>query len=270
MKKCIFFLLLIFTTTAIYFVIHHFDKQPINQSTKTCLITGASSGLGYELSREMIKRKWKVIGVARRAEKLKDIAQELGSSLIPYTCDESKPEQVHNVSHAIKQQGLQPTLFFLNAGTGDVDVKFKPMLNNHKQMFDTNYFGTLAWIDEWINDLKKWGGGTFVATSSVASIFGGTPGYCASKAAINASFNALRRLYYNDNIGFVLVLPGPIATEMLKTPKPLPFTHKPADDAQYIVEHVFKGDKQIEPSWFYSILLRMLSWLPDYIALKLL
>jgi 3-hydroxy acid dehydrogenase / malonic semialdehyde reductase len=259
---------IVFTSGILF--LNYLDRQSIDQTTKTCLVTGASSGIGREISREMIKRGWKVIGIARREEKLKELAQGLGSVFIPYTCDVSIPEQIHEVSSAIKKQQLKPTLFFLNAGTGSADIKFQPMLTKHKKTFDTNYFGTIAWVDEWINDVKVFGGGTFVATSSVMALFGNTPGYCASKAAINACFKALRLQYYYENIGFVIVMPGPVATDMLKTPRPLPFTHKPADDAKYIVEQVFKGKKQIEPSWFYSIVLRVLNWLPDSVAVKIL
>ena len=63
-------------------------------------------------------------------------------------------------------------------------------------------------------------------------------------------------------------MPGPVATPMLKTPRPLPFTHSADYEAKYIVEQVFKGKKQIEPSWFYSWLLRILNWLPDSVVLK--
>ncbi len=260
-----------FFLTAGYIFLIRFDRLPINQSTKTCLVTGASSGIGLEISREMIKRGWKVIGVARRQEKLKELAAELGFGFIPYQCDVSIPVQIHDASDAIKKQGLQPTLFFLNAGTGAPYHKFQPMMPMHKECFDTNYFGVIAWVDEWINDVKAYGGGTFVATSSVNAIFAppGCDGYGASKAALNGCFKSLRLRYFNDGIGFVLVLPGPVATPMLKAPKTLPFTHNATDEARYIVEQVFKGKKQIEPSWFYSCLLRILNWLPDSIVLNI-
>lgn len=269
MKKSLIFITIAFTIFAIYLFLNRLDRHPINQSTKTCLVTGASSGIGYEISREMIKRGWKVIGIARREEKLKEIAKELGANFIPFKCDVSIPTQIHEISNSIKKRGLQPTLFFLNAGIGFPPNKFEPMLNKHKQTFDTNYFGVIAWVDEWVNEVTKFGGATFVATSSVASIFGGSAGYGASKAAINACFNALRLQYHFDNINFVLVLPGPVATGMLKSEKPLPFTHQPADEAKYIVEQVFKGKKQIEPNWIYSCFLRVLSCLPDWLALKI-
>ncbi|MFA6263269.1 MAG: SDR family oxidoreductase [Candidatus Babeliales bacterium] len=249
-----------------------FNKSvPINQSTKTCLITGASSGIGREVAREMINRGWKVIGIARREEILKEVAHEFGEAFIPYVCDVSIPEQVATVSEAIKKQGLQPTLFFLNAGTGYADGKFQPLLNNHRQIFDTNYFGVIAWVDAWLNGVTTYGGGTFVATSSVNALFAGpgAGGYGASKSALNACFKALRLQYLNDNIGFILVLPGPVATEMLKAPRPMPFTHQATDEARYIVDQVFKGAQHIEPSWFYSCLLRKLNWLPDTLVLKI-
>jgi short-subunit dehydrogenase len=248
-----------------------FNKSvPLNETTKTCLVTGASSGIGREIAREMIKRGWKVIGVARREEKLKEVTRELGTSFIPYVCDVSVPAQVSAASETIKKQGLQPTLFFLNAGTGYADGNFQPLLENHQQMFATNYFGVISWVDEWINNVKAYGGGTFVATSSVNAIFAGpgVGGYGASKSALNACFKALRLQYRNDHIGFILVLPGPVATEMLKAPRPMPFTHQAVDEAHYIVDQVFKRTQHIEPSWYYSCLFRMLNWLPDTLVLK--
>ncbi|HBS48382.1 TPA: short-chain dehydrogenase [Candidatus Dependentiae bacterium] len=247
-----------------FLIFSFIDRQiTINETTKTCLVTGASSGIGRAISVEMVKRGWKVIGIARREEKLKELERELGAAFIPYKCDVSIPEQIHKVTAEIKKQQLKPTLFFLNSGTGDVEIKFQPMLTRHKQTFDTNYFGVITWIDEWINNVKTYGGGTFVVTSSVNAIFGYGASYCASKAAINACFKALRLQYYYDKIGFVIVMPGPIATDMLKTPKPLPFTHQPEAEALYIIKQIFKGKKQIEPSWFYSFLIRILNYVPD-------
>lgn len=245
---------------------------PINGTTKTCLITGTSSGIGREIAREMVKRGWLVLGIARQQKKLLQVSQELGEKFIPYTCNVSDAGAVHLISEQIKKQQFKPTLFFLNAGTGTVEEKFKLMSDIHKQTFATNYFGVISWIDEWINQVKTYGGATFVATSSVASLFA-TPGsasYSASKVALNNCFQALALQYHNDTIGFVIVMPGPVATEMLKTDKPIRFTHTPETEARYIVRHVFKREKQIEPSWYYSITLRFLDWLPAQLAIRIL
>ncbi len=245
---------------------------PINETTKTCLVTGASSGIGLEISREMIKRGWIVIGIARREEKLKNLSDQFGADFIPYVCDVSSDGQVVAVSDKIKNHGLKPTLFFLNAGRGDGEAKFQPFFKVHKDTFDTNYFGVISWVEEWLADVKKYGGGTFVATSSVVSLFAmpGAAGYSASKVALNACFQSFRLQYCNDNIGFVVVLPGSVDTSMLKVDKMPPFTHKPVDEARYIVNQVFKRAKQIEPSWFHSCVFRFLNLLPDKLVIKFL
>ena len=266
---------LILTILIFLFVINYFfDKTPpVNEFTKTCLITGASSGIGTELAKEMITRGWKVIGVARNIEKLEELKRELGNKFVPYKCDVSNLEQIHKVSEEIKSKDLQPTLFFLNAGTGEVEPKDEFTTNAHKKVFDTNYFGTIAWIENWLDFVKNHGGGAFVATSSVMALFAtpGTSAYSASKAAINNCFQALRLQYFNDDISFIVALPGPVDTPMLKGPaRDLPFIQTPKDCAKYMVNQVFNRKKQIEPAWFYSTVLRIFNLLPDEILIKIL
>lgn len=256
-----------------WFLLPYFDHTPaINEFSRTCLVTGVSSGLGKEISIQMIKKGWKVIGIARRQEKLNELSKDLGQKFIPFICDVSQYDQVQQASNQIKKEQLKPTLFFLNAGTGDIDQPYKFSFKQNIDTFNTNYFGTISWVEQWLNELKSYGGGTFVATSSVVTLYP-TPGsasYSASKAAINACFHSLRLQYKKDNIGFITVIQGPIKTEMLKSEKSISFTHESADDAKYIIEKIFDGRKQIETSWYYSIVLRILNWLPDSFALKVL
>ncbi|MFC1894606.1 SDR family NAD(P)-dependent oxidoreductase [Candidatus Dependentiae bacterium] len=266
MKKMLIFIFIVLVVATV------FDREKINEKTKTCLVTGASSGIGCELARKMIKKGWKVIGIARRQEKLKKLKQEFGHKFIPYKCDVGDLNQIIKTSELIKKQLLKPTLFFLNAGVGESEFKFNPLIKQHKKIFNTNYFGAVAWIDEWIKDVKKYGGGTFVAISSVTALFAmpGSSGYSSSKAALNSCFSALRLQYYDEGIKFVTVMPGPVDTDMLKSTKPLPYTHQADEEAKYIIKEVFKGKTQIEPAWFYSILCRILSWLPDNLTLRII
>jgi len=275
-KKLIGLILFTSLLSLLVFTLKYVDRAaPINISTKTCLITGASSGIGQNLAIEMVKRGWTVIGVARRTELLNKLQEKLGEkAFIPFVCDVSKQKQIHAISEKIKENNLKPTLFFLNAGTGETEQKWQFYTQIHERTFATNYFGTLAWIEEWLLPVKELGGGTFVATSSIMALLA-TPGaaaYATSKIALIHCFDAFRRQYLYDNIGFSVVLPGPTDTEMLKGAgaKQLPFIHKPDYEARYIIEQVFAGKKQIEPSLFYSILFRIFSWLPDAAIVKLL
>jgi len=257
----------------VWFFVKITDRAtPINLTTKTCLITGASSGIGKALAEEMIAKGWRVIGIARREAQLREIQKHLGASFIPYICDVGSLEQIRKISAEIKASDLKPTLFFLNAGMGDIETKWQVSTEAHKKTFDVNYFGVIAWVEEFLPIAKQLGGGTFVATSSIVSLFTppGAAAYGASKAALVNSFQSLRLSYLKDKIGFSLVLPGPVDTYMLKGAQNLPFTHNPNKEASYIIKQVFKGKKVIEPAWFYSTLFRLTWWLPDSATLKLL
>jgi 3-hydroxy acid dehydrogenase/malonic semialdehyde reductase len=246
-------------------------RVPVNESTKTCLVTGVSSGIGTELAREIIHRGWTVIGVARREEKLKDLAHELGNNFIPYVCDVSSFESVGRVSEDIKAKGLKPTLFFLNAGTSGREDMKKVSMAEHQKRFATNYFGVIAWVDVWLPLVKQWGGGTFVATSSIAALFSpsGAAAYGASKVALIHCFRTLQLQYLNDNIGFSVVLPGVVDTAMGAPVGKVPFVHRADDEARQIITSVFKGKKYVELSFFWSTFSRFMRLLPDQFTMKI-
>lgn len=88
--------LILITILSTIFAIKYFERiRPINMTTKTCLITGVSSGIGKYLAIEMVNRGWKVIGVARRAQLLDQLSETLGTqNFIPFVCDVSDRKQV--------------------------------------------------------------------------------------------------------------------------------------------------------------------------------
>ncbi len=83
---------------------------------KIALVTGASSGIGQSLCRELVARRWSVFGVARTEEALYRIQKDLGHSFLPILCDVSDKASIERVSKALLEQQKCPSLFFLNAG----------------------------------------------------------------------------------------------------------------------------------------------------------
>lgn len=79
---------------------------------KICLIIGASSGIGENLARLLIKDGWLVVGVARRTEKLKKFKEELGINFLPVTCDVSKSKDISDASNFLRKKNIIPNLFF--------------------------------------------------------------------------------------------------------------------------------------------------------------
>ena len=59
---------------------------------KTALITGASSGIGRDIARELSRQGWKLLLVARRRDRLEQLAKELGTPCRIYVCDVSREE----------------------------------------------------------------------------------------------------------------------------------------------------------------------------------
>ena len=244
----------------------------MKNTKKICLITGASSGIGKHIAYEMVHRGWQVIAVARSKKKLDELHNVLGNdNLIPMVCDVSNFDQVKEVSTKIKNKDLYPTLFFLNAGDGSEENDKGIDWELHKRIFDVNYFGTISWVNQWINLLKEKDGGVFVATSSIQSYRGmpGAAAYGASKSALNHCFESLDAMYYKDNIRFPIIYPGPVDTAMLKTDKPLPFTWKPKKAAKYIVRKVLKGSTKIKFPLFWVILMRIVTLLPNKLYLRI-
>ena len=81
-------------------------------SKKIALVTGASSGIGEALSRELVKRGWSVIGIARSLEKLSSLQKELGSAFMPFMCDVSKKADIERASKQLIEQKIIPSHFF--------------------------------------------------------------------------------------------------------------------------------------------------------------
>jgi len=215
-------------------------KQMNQEKDRIALVTGASKGLGKALSEELVKLGWTVVGIARSIEQLNTLKVSLGSdNFIPYICDVSVFEQVKKVSESLREKKIIPTLFFLNAGiAGEAACESSSdfVVAKHRELFATNYFGVLNWIEEWLPTSLKGKGTTFVVTGSINAIFAPPTGsaYAASKAAIAKAFEGLSLTYNQENVNFSVIYAGPIATEGLKGN--LPFAWKPEKMAQYMIK----------------------------------
>ena len=240
---------------------------------KLALVTGASSGIGESLCRDLVSRGWSVIGVARTEEALNRIQKDLGASFMPISCDVSDKSSIERVSKALLAEQKCPSLFFLNAGIAGeraVENPDKFDLSIHEKIMAVNYFGVLAWVEFWEKPALGNGGAQFVATSSVNAVFAPPAGsaYAASKAAIAKAFEGLSLTYFDTNLSFSVVYPGPVNTPGLKGT--LPFTWEPSKMAKYMIDCALKGKTRCEPSAFYAVLTRVLRVLPENWAMSVL
>lgn len=247
----------------------------MNRKRPIALVTGASSGIGEAISRELAKRGWLVIGIARSSDKLFQLKEELKDAFIPIVCDVSKKEIIEEASQKILAQQLCPSLFFLNAGIAGEAVIENPNrfdLKIHEKIMQVNYFGVLAWVEFWEKPCQENGGANFIATSSINAIFAPPTGsaYSASKAAIAKAFEGLALTYFGTNLRFSVVYPGPVDTAGLKVPRKLPFTWTAEKMGKCMVDFALSNKASCEPFFFYKIVTRLLRALPAKYTMKLL
>lgn len=244
--------------------------MPLN---KIALVTGASSGIGKALSTDLVSRGWLVIGIARSVDKLDQLKTSLGDSFVPLNCDVSQRSSIRHTSEKILQMGLCPSLFFLNAGIAGEKAIENPKqfdVHMHEKIMSVNYFGALSWIQDFEKQALSNGGATFIATSSVNAIFAppAASGYAASKVAIAKAFEGLSLTYFETNLKFLVVYPGPVDTPGLAGK--VPFTWNSEEMAKYMVNCALKGKSHCEPSVFYAIFMRLLRLLPHRWTMSIL
>lgn len=245
------------------------------EAKNIALVTGASSGIGEAISRELIKRGWVVIGIARSTSKLAQLQTELANSFIPMVCDVSKIESIQETSQQILQKKLFPSLFFLNAGIAGEAVIENPKqfdLKIHEKIMQVNYFGVLGWVEFWEKPCQENGGANFIVTSSMNAIFAPPTGsaYSASKAAIAKAFESLALTYFGTSLRFSVVYPGPVDTAGLKASRKLPFTWTAEKMATHMINFALSSKSKSEPFFFYRIITRLLRALPAKYTMKLL
>ncbi len=182
---------------------------------KVILITGASSGFGFELAKDLALKNHIVYGVARRKDKLKPL-MEYGVSI--GVCDVEKDEDVQNIVNRIIMECGRIDIVYCNAGYGHYNTIEDTTVEEVKRQLDVNVLGVHRVVREVLPYMRERREGRVVITTSVvANIsipFGGW--YAASKHALDAMANALRMETDGLGIDIVTVEPGRVTTEFGK------------------------------------------------------
>jgi short-subunit dehydrogenase len=181
-------------------------------TSKTALITGASSGIGAALAREFARRGANVILVARRVEPLDALALELargGVKVWARRGDVTVDGDIAKVVEEVLATGASIDFVVANAGFGVVGKAHKLELADFRRQFETNVFGVVRTFHEALPALTR-SRGHFAAMGSVAghvSTPGGSP-YAMSKFAVRAFAEAVRGELRSEGVRVTLISPG--------------------------------------------------------------
>ncbi|MEG9625815.1 SDR family NAD(P)-dependent oxidoreductase [Pseudomonas guariconensis] len=154
---------------------------------KTAFVTGASAGFGRAICRTLVAEGYRVIGGARRMDKLKELEGELGDSFIPLALDVTDPASVDAAVEWIGKASLNIDVLVNNAGLAlGIDRAQQASAENWQRMIDTNITGLTMVTHRILPRMVEADSGLIVNIGSIAGTYpypGGNV-YGASKAFV--------------------------------------------------------------------------------------
>lgn len=163
-------------------------------SSPVALVTGASSGIGEVFARKLSARGFSLILVARREDRLRKLAAELGPETKVVVADLASAENLARVEQTIAESG-RLELLVNNAGFGSRLRFWEADLAQQDEMHRVHIMATMRLTHAALRSMVPRQRGAVISVSSVAA-FGTAPGavsYCATKTWINAFTEGLDR-----------------------------------------------------------------------------
>jgi uncharacterized protein len=191
----------------------------MNVHGKRVLLTGASSGIGRALARELGGKRSRLAIAARQVNLLEDVAGEIERAggarpAVLGTDLANRGEAARLARRAVEELGAIDVLVN-NAGGGAGGTQW--MVGDRdeaREMFEVNYWSPLALIQELVPPMRERGEGAVVNVTSLAqvTIMGGLGHYCSSKAALARATEALRLEGHGSGVQVLEAIVGPTDT----------------------------------------------------------
>jgi len=183
------------------------------------VVTGASSGLGTHFSRSLIDRGATVYGLARSADKLDALQDDLGDSFRPVTCDVREEDQVADAFETVRDESGRIDVLLNNAGLGQFGPVDDLPLDEWDVQMDTNLRGVFLCTREAVPIMREQNedagvGGHIVNVASIAGLLGNPnlTAYNASKFGLRGFSESLMKEVREDGIRVTCIYPGSIET----------------------------------------------------------
>ncbi|MFL5885872.1 MAG: SDR family NAD(P)-dependent oxidoreductase [Thermoleophilaceae bacterium] len=189
----------------------------------TCLVTGASSGIGAEIARELARRGHGVTLMARREERLRELAAELerdhGIRAEVVSCDVTDESARARAAREIEGRGLTVEVLVNNAGFGTAG-RFQDLdAEREASLVRTNAEAVVAFCGVYVRGMIDRGRGAILNVASTAG-FQPLPRqatYSASKAFVRVFSEALSTDLHGTGVTVTALCPGPVPTEFAET-----------------------------------------------------
>lgn len=192
-------------------------------STRTqpvAVVTGASSGIGFELARQFAEHGYDLI-IAAEDDAINTAAGQLanGGAVEAVQVDLATAEGVERLYGHIRRHGDRVEAVALNAGIGmGGDFATGTDLNQELKLVDLNVRSTVHLAKRVLDDMVRRGNGKVLFTSSIASTMPGAfqAVYNASKSFVQSFALALRNELKDTGVTVTSLMPGPTETEFFE------------------------------------------------------
>ncbi len=208
------------TESLIYYRFSLFSRFIMDFKDKVIWITGASSGIGEALSRELARLGTRLILSSRNTNKLetlKDQIEKDASSvhILPLDLSAASGELSKKGEEALAIHGYVDVLIN-NGGISQRSPVVELDMDVLDRIMKVNFLGAVALTKTVLPSMIERKSGYIVVVSSVMGKFGTQlrSGYAASKHALHGFFDSLRSEVYRDNIQVTLVTPGYVRTNV--------------------------------------------------------
>lgn len=175
------------------------------------LVTGASSGFGQAICCKLIADGYKVIGVARRTDKLQKISDELGSNFLPLSLDVTKKDAVESILLQLPKEFQPIDILINNAGLAlGLEPAYQADYNDWETMIETNIIGLVHLTHQILPGMVERNFGYIINLGSVAGSYAYKGGnvYGASKAFVKQFSANLRTDLLGKKIRVTNIEPG--------------------------------------------------------------
>lgn len=186
-------------------------------TTKTWLITGASSGIGYQLTHQILANGDKVIALVRRIDAMQPLQQQFADQLKVMYLDLTDVKQIDAIINTLFDSGSNIDYVVSNAAYGLFGAAEDLSDNQIEKQISTNLLGSIHLIRHTIRHLRKQGGGRIIQVSSEGGrvAYPGFSLYHATKWGIEGFVEAVKQEVEAFGIDFIIVEPGPTDTAFI-------------------------------------------------------
>jgi NAD(P)-dependent dehydrogenase (short-subunit alcohol dehydrogenase family) len=192
---------------------------------KVAVVTGSSSGIGYETSLLLAKNEFETYATMRNLKKSVDLQKIATEERIPLKVlplDVNDDTSVSNAIDTIVKENGRIDVLVSNAGYDVFGSLEELTIDEIKGQFETNLFGVIRATKAVIPTMRKQGSGTIVNISSLGGRIGLMPfltAYHSSKFAVEGFTESLRQELAPFNIDVILIEPGVIRSNFIDNSK---------------------------------------------------